>query len=102
MAELDRLPDGRVQWEANSDLNQYGTPMSPMLIPYWTEGSHQSMEGLYFESSLTTPFHFINHSEMSFQPSNPIPGLRVPHLRHGARAAAHGPLRSRLLRLVHT
>ena len=76
MTELDTLPDGRVQWEANSDLNQYGTPMSPMLIPYWTEGSHQSMEGLYFESSLTTPFHFINHSEMSYQPSNPIPGLR--------------------------
>jgi len=76
MAELDTLPDGRVQWEANSDLNKYGTPMSPMLIPYWTEGTHQSMEGLYFESSLTTPFHFINHSEMSYQPSNPIPGLR--------------------------
>ncbi|MFZ0013407.1 MAG: hypothetical protein WAL25_04755 [Acidimicrobiia bacterium] len=76
MAELDTLPDGRVQWEANSDLNKYGTPMSPMLIPYWTEGTHQSMEGLYFESSLTTPFHFINHSEMSFRPSNPIPGLR--------------------------
>ena len=76
MAELDTLPDGRVQWEANSDLNQYGTPMSPMLIPYWTEGSQQSMEGLYFESSLTTPFHFINHSEMSYEPSNPIPGLK--------------------------
>lgn len=76
MTELSALPGGRVQWEANSDLNQYGTPMSPMLIPYWTEGSHQSMEGLYFESSLTTPFHFINHSEMSFQPSNPIPGLQ--------------------------
>ena len=76
MAEIDTLPDGRVQWEANSDLNQYGTPMSPMLIPYWTEGRHQSMEGLYFESSLTTPFHFINHSEMSYRPSNPIPGLQ--------------------------
>jgi hypothetical protein len=76
MAELSTLPGGRVQWEANSDLNQYGTPMSPMLIPYWTEGSHQSMEGLYFESSLTTPFHFINHSEMSYKPSNPIPGLQ--------------------------
>ena len=75
MTELDQLPDGRVQWEANSELNQYGTPMSPMLIPYWTEGSQQSMEGLYFESSLTTPFHFINHSEMSYRPSNPIPGL---------------------------
>ncbi len=76
MIALSYLPDGRVQWESNSDLNRYGTPMSPMLIPYWTEGSHQSMEGLYFESSLTTPFHFINHSEMSFRPSNPIPGLR--------------------------
>jgi hypothetical protein len=75
MMEIDRLPEGRVQWESNSDLNQYGTPMSPMLIPYWTEGSHQSMEGLYFESSLTTPFHFINHSEMSYRPSNPVPGL---------------------------
>ncbi len=76
MRELSALPDGRVQWEANSELNQYGTPMSPMLIPYWTEGSHKSMEGLFFESSLTTPFHFINHSEMSYRPSNPIPGLR--------------------------
>jgi hypothetical protein len=75
MVELDGLPDGRVHWEANSDLNKYGTPMSPMLIPYWTEGSHQSMEGLFFESSLTTPFHFINSSEMSLHPSNPIPGL---------------------------
>lgn len=76
MVELDQLPEGRVMWENNSGLNQYGTPMSPMLIPYWTEGSHKSMEGLYFESSLTTPFHFINHSEMSFKSSNPVPGLR--------------------------
>jgi hypothetical protein len=75
MAEIDTLPEGRVHWEANSELNQYGTPMSPMLIPYWTDGSHPSMEGLFFESSLTTPFHFINSSEMSEKPSNPIPGL---------------------------
>jgi hypothetical protein len=76
MATIDTLPEGRVMWEANREWNQFGTPMSPMLIPYWTEGTHQSMEGLYFESSLTTPFHFINHSEMSAEPSNPIPGLR--------------------------
>ena len=76
MAEIDQLPDGRVMWESNSGLNKYGTPMSPMLIPYWTEGSHKSMEGLFFESSLTTPFHFINHSEMSYRSSNPIPGLK--------------------------
>ena len=88
MEELDALPEGRVQWESNSELNQYGTPMSPMLIPYWTDGSHQSMEGLYFESSLTTPFHFINHSEMSYQPSNPIPGLRY-HTFDMERGLAH-------------
>ncbi len=76
MVELDQLPDGRVMWESNSGLNKYGTPMSPMLIPYWTEGSQKSMEGLFFESSLTTPFHFINHSEMSYRSSNPIPGLK--------------------------
>jgi hypothetical protein len=76
MKEIDALPEGRVHWEAaNEELEIYGTPMSPMLIPYWTEGSHPSMEGLYFESSLTTPFHFITSSEMSERPSNPIPGL---------------------------
>jgi hypothetical protein len=91
MTVIDGLPDGRVHWEANSELNEFGTPMSPMLIPYWTEGSHPSMEGLYFESSLTTPFHFINSSEMSEKPSNPIPGLTyhtgqmdrgIKHLEH--------------------
>lgn len=33
------------------------------------------MEGLLFESSLTTPFHFMNAAEMSQRPSNPVPGL---------------------------
>jgi hypothetical protein len=80
MAEIETLDDGRVQWEGNAKWGEYGTPMAPMLIPYWTEGSHQSMEGLFFESSLTTPFHFINSSEMSYQASNPIPGLRYNNL----------------------
>ena len=34
------------------------------------------MEGLFFESSLTVPFHFLNQAETSFRPSSPIPGLR--------------------------
>jgi hypothetical protein len=65
--------------------------MSPMLIPYWTEGSHPSMEGLYFESSLTTPFHFINSSEMSEKPSNPIPGLTYHNgaMDRGLKHLAH-------------
>ena len=76
MEKISTLPPGRVQWEANSELNSYGTPMALMLFPYWTDGTHPSMEGLFFESSLTTPFHFLNASELSNKPSNPIPGLK--------------------------
>jgi len=82
------LEPGRVQWEANNELNQYGTPMALMLFPYWTEGTHPSMEGLFFESSLTTPFHFLNAGELSFKPSNPIPGLRY-HNFDFDRGSAH-------------
>jgi hypothetical protein len=74
MVEISGLPPGRVQWEQNTGMNQYGTPMALMLIPYWTD-QHQSMEGLFFESSLTTPFHFITAGEVSLAPSNAIPGL---------------------------
>ena len=74
MTEIAALPPGRVQWEQNTGMNQYGTPMALMLIPYWTP-EHQSMEGLFFESSLTTPFHFITAGEVSLAPSNAIPGL---------------------------
>jgi hypothetical protein len=36
-----------------------------MLLSLWTDGCIGSMEGLYFESSTTTPFHFINQDELS-------------------------------------
>lgn len=74
METVDTLPPGRIMWEANGDMNEYGTPMALMLFPYWSEG-HPSMEGLFFESSLTTPFHFLNASEVSERPSNPVRGL---------------------------
>lgn len=86
MTTLERLPPGRVMWEPDSGdegLDKYGTPMSPMLIPYWTGSEHPSMEGLYFESSLTTPFHFINASEVAVNPSNPIPGLDYENMCSG-------------------
>ncbi|MDX1690545.1 MAG: hypothetical protein R3290_05945 [Acidimicrobiia bacterium] len=87
MVELDALPPGRVMWEANSELNQYGTPMALMLTGYWSEG-HASMEGLLFESSLTTPFHFLNAAEVSSRPSNPIGGLDY-HRLNFERAVEH-------------
>ncbi len=60
---------GRLMWEYSSELTRYGTPMAPMLMPYWTDGCIGSMEGLYFESSTTTPFHFLIQSELSIAPS---------------------------------
>jgi len=74
MGEIDQLPPGRVMWEINNEMNKYGTPMALMLTGYWSE-EHPSMEGVVFESSLTTPFHFLNGSEVSDQPSNPVRGL---------------------------
>ncbi len=56
---------GRAFWEYESDLNRYGTTMALMLLPYFTDGCVGSMEGLYFEASSTTPFHFLTQSELS-------------------------------------
>ncbi|MDH3679805.1 MAG: hypothetical protein OEV40_07635 [Acidimicrobiia bacterium] len=60
---------GRAMWEYDKELDRYGTPMALMLLPHWTDGCIGSMEGLYFESSATTPFHFLNQSMLSQNPS---------------------------------
>ena len=73
-SNLNELPPGRIMWEPNSDLNKYGTPMVLMTIPLYTH--HTSVEGLYFDSSITTPFHFIAVSGLAERPSNPVGGLR--------------------------
>jgi hypothetical protein len=62
---------GRANWEYESELDQQGTPMRLMLLPYWTDGCIGSMEGVYFESSATTPYHFLMQSELSKRPSRP-------------------------------
>ncbi len=86
-----RFECGRLLWEYDRDVvGAYGTPMAPMLLPHWTDGCIASMEGLYFESSPTVPFHFLMQSEMSAAPSRPMRGLPynaldfalgVPHLQ---------------------
>lgn len=81
---------GRAMWEYAGDLDRFGTPMALMLLPYWTEGCIGSMEGLYFEASATTPYHFLDQSELSAAPSraqrdlpygNLDVGLGVDHLQ---------------------
>jgi hypothetical protein len=64
---------GRAMWEQTD--GDYGTPMALMLLPFWTQGCIGSMEGLYFESSATTPYHFLTAAAMSQSASNPVRGL---------------------------
>jgi hypothetical protein len=66
---------GRAMWEYSDSENRFGTPEALMLLPYWTSGCIDSMEGLLFESSATTPYHFINQAELSEGPSEPEVGL---------------------------
>jgi hypothetical protein len=61
---------GRAMWEYEPELDRLGTPMALMLLPHWTDGCIGSMEGLFFESSATTPYHFLNQAELSWKPSS--------------------------------
>jgi len=67
---------GRALWENNNSEDRYGTPMALMLLPFWTDGCIGSMEGLYFEASGTTPYHFLTTSAMSEHSSNPVRRLQ--------------------------
>ena len=76
IGEDPRYGCGRALWENNGELNKYGTTMGLMLLPHWTDGCIGSMEGLFFEASGTTPYHFIAAAAMSKQSSNPVRELR--------------------------
>jgi hypothetical protein len=70
---LAELPRGRVMWEPGDALGRFGTPIALMALPYFAD--QPTMEGIYFESSVTTPFHFIMASAVAEAPSNPIRDL---------------------------
>jgi hypothetical protein len=79
MAGLGKDPSfgcGRALWENNGDTGSYGTTMALMLLPHWTDGCIQSSEGLFFEASGTTPYHFLTAAAMSANSSNPVRELR--------------------------
>ena len=67
---------GRALWENSGDNGNYGTTMALMLLPHWTDGCIGSMEGLFFEASGTTPYHFLTTAALSKQSSNPVRELR--------------------------
>jgi hypothetical protein len=83
MADLGKDPahgGGRALWEIDNrdgvGNGKYGTTMALMLLPFWTDGCIASMEGLYFEASGTTPYHFLTAAAMSDHASNPVRQLR--------------------------
>ena len=80
--EMKDLPPGRAIWEGGSSLDNYGTPLALELLPYFTKGRIQSVEGLYFESAATTPYHFMGVSPISgpANASNPVRGLDYRHI----------------------
>ncbi len=64
---------GRALWEHTG--GEYGTPMALMLLPFWTDSCIGSEEGLFFEASASTPYHFLTSAAMSEKASNPVRGL---------------------------
>jgi len=66
---------GQSMWQYDPSESDFGTTESLMLLPYWTNNCIGSMEGGLFESSATTPYHFLNQSELSVSPSDPMVGL---------------------------
>ena len=84
IAKMDEVAhtngNGRALWEPSSGepdaINSYGTSLALELLPYFTDGRIGSMEGIYFESSATTSYHFLTVAECSQHPSNPVRGLK--------------------------
>lgn len=80
MDTLRPLPPGRLLWERLDRINDYGSDLALELIPHFTDSRVGSMEGLYFESAGTTPYHFLTVSELASEPSNPVRGLDYGNL----------------------
>ena len=67
---------GRLDYEYSPNMtNDYGSTLVPMSFPLWTNGCIDTTEGLYYESSTTTDFHFLDQSELSLDSSDPVVGL---------------------------
>ena len=53
--------------------NPFGSTEATMALPYWTNGCMDTIDGVLFQSSTTTPFHFLDQAEY---PSRANPRIR--------------------------
>jgi len=72
---------GRMQFEYITETNSpFGSTDATMALPYWTHGCVDTIDGIYFESSTSSPYHFLDQAQYSLpaESSNPIAGLNYP------------------------
>jgi hypothetical protein len=72
---------GRLQYEYISETTDpFGSTEAMMSLPMWTNGCMETTDGIYFESSTTTPFHFLDVSEVSQngEAPDPVSNLQYP------------------------
>ena len=81
---LENLAPARLTTEDSSHIAEFGSSFAFLSLPYWVDQS--TLEGLYFESSLTTPFLVLLQNEMSEAGPQSIPGL--PYRSFDFEAAA--------------
>jgi hypothetical protein len=67
---------GNLDYEYSPNTqNVFGSTLVPLSFPMWTDGCIDSAEGVYYESSTSNHFHFLDQAELSLQASNPVVGL---------------------------
>ncbi len=72
---------GRLQYEYITETTDpFGSTEATMALPYWTDGCMDTIDGVLYESSTTTPFHFLDQAEYSLpgESSNPVSYLTYP------------------------
>jgi NADH:ubiquinone oxidoreductase subunit K len=75
---LKTLPCGRMFSEPGvKRYSDYGSSMSMAALPYWTKSCIQTIDGLYFEASQTTPFSYLTARWMS--PNATAAQRRLPY-----------------------
>ncbi len=68
---LETLECGRLFAEPDGKkYDKYGSTLAITAMPYWTKGCIQTIDGLYYEASSTTPFHYLTASMMSTKASH--------------------------------
>ena len=68
---------GRAIYEyEDTKLGSFGTTLSPMLLPFWTKGCIGSVEGVYFESSASMPYHWLTAALITAPTTNDDKGVK--------------------------